>query len=197
MAAGRAAGKPFGETWSGRVDAFPQKVWYNVTLAKTVMAAVPVPYELLQDISVAMMWECQVSKSEVHAEHLDHVDTTDPILLVTTHTDPRGDWVTLIDGNHRVARAYRDGVEFIKGITLSEDFSRRIMLDPREAVFDELITELLATGGKVDVTDAAVIIAGGNPAPSTPDDHPYREELIRVIRGGPALFPLRAKAGAK
>ncbi len=192
--AASASGKPYGETWSGKVDAYPEKVWYNVGLAKKVLAACPaVPVELLEDISVPMMWECQVSKSEVVREHLDHVNTSDPILLVTTHNDPRGDWVTLIDGNHRVARAYRDGVPTIKGVRLGYDFSRSLLMDPRECVFDELVNELLATGGKVDVTDAAVIISGGNPAPSTDDDHPYRETLLKTIRGGPALFPLRAK----
>jgi hypothetical protein len=193
---GEGKAEHVGTTWSGKVACYPEKVWFDVSAAKKTLAACPpIPPELYDRVSVKMLWDTQVSKSEVVAEHLDHVDTTDPVLLVTTHRDALTgeDWVTLIDGNHRVARAYRDGVEYLSAIRLGIAFSRAIMIPPARAVLDELLTEILNTGGKSDITEAGLVIAGGNPAPQTADDHPLRAEYLAAFRNNVVVLQLPRK----
>jgi len=179
-----------GETWSGRIEPSGEKVWYNVSRAKEILAACPVPANFLADVSVRQLWEMQVSKSHVEAAHLEHVDMSDPVLLATTAVDGPNDYITLIDGNHRVARAFRDGIETLKAVKFSKAFSQTLLIDPREAVLNELLVEILATGGRVDSVDGVFVVTGGNPAPQTLDDHPLRLGFLSAIRSGPAVFNL-------
>lgn len=196
--AAQSDGVQFGETWSGKPEPFSEKVWYNVSLARQLLAPHwPLPADLLEDVSVAELWAAQVSVSQFEAGHLDHVDLADPLLLVTTHETPEGGSVTLIDGIHRVARAHRDGIESLKAVRLSLAVSQTLLIDPQEAVFEELVNEILATGGEIKPHGRAMVVVGGNPAPQAPDDHPLRAEMLAAIRGGPTAFDISRAGGGR
>ena len=186
------------EVWTGNVEGVG-RVWYSVSAARAALARIVETGGVIGEadyewFSVAMLWETQISKSEIVAEHLDHVNTAEPVFLVTTGETEQGDNVTLIDGNHRVARAHRDGVKFVKGLRFSLAFSNDIRIPPERAILEDLIQELLTTGAVVsflDTPDGRVpVLSGGTLRPSGPDDHPLRAEIVANLKNGPKLVPL-------
>lgn len=170
--------------WSGRLSGYPHKVWFDVSKAKEYLAAHPAVPVL---VPIAHLWEVQVRFSEVVVEHLDHVNTADPILLFVTRVVEGTPYFTVVDGQHRVTRAHRDGVEEIPAIGFGLEASMSFMCNPREMVWEELFAEIEATGGRVHLHGATIIAIGGNPAPQTEDDHPYRAEALTMLKGNGGL----------
>jgi hypothetical protein len=57
--------------------------------------------------------------------HLDHVDTSKPVLIGSTRINPGSGYEhTVLDGHHRIARAVRDRVEYIPVIVLTYEQTR-------------------------------------------------------------------------
>lgn len=185
-----ALGKHYGERWSGVVNG--EHRWYDVSRAKNVLESHNITRDRCQRFSVSALWETQIRDSYIVEGHLYHTDPTAPVILVTTHVDPdRGDCLTLVDGIHRVARAHRECVSYIDGIKLSLAFSDSLLVEPREAILDELIAEAASTGGKLVVRDGVAEIVGGTVRDAKPTDHPLRASMIEAFRRGPVLVNLR------
>jgi hypothetical protein len=72
-----------------------------------------------------------VKESEIHPQHVDHVDPTIPgIIAHVFYPTEDGEEVhahLLIDGNHRAARCLRDGLPYFAYV-LSEEESRAILM---------------------------------------------------------------------
>lgn len=179
-------GHHYGERWSGVVNT--EHRWYDVSRAKNTLEANRVGREHCQRFAVAPLWEAQIRDSYIVEEHLPHTDPDAPILLVTTHVDPlHGDCITLIDGIHRIARAFREGRATVVGFKFSLAFSNTLLVEPRQAILDELIAEACATGAKITEVNGVPCVSGGTLRDATPDDHPLRAAMVAEFRRGPTL----------
>lgn len=191
-------GQNHGERWSGVVtrDGVAEPRWYDVSRAKNALAAAGARPEHAEPFSVPMLWYAQIRHSYIVESHLPHVDHDAPILLVTTHVDPtRGDCITLVDGIHRVARAYRAGEPTVRGFKFSLAFSDTLIVEPRVAILDELIAEAVASGAKIVTVDGVPCVSGGRLRDSTPDDHPLRAEMVAEFRRGPTVVNVNLPRG--
>lgn len=183
----------YGERWSGKIDfnGRPEHRWYDVSKARNMLEASGAGDEDRENFSVAALWQSQVSLSYIDEGHLHHTDPAAPVLLVTTHVDRvHGDSATLIDGIHRVARAKREGRANVSGFRLSLLVSQMLLIEPRQAVLDELATEAVASGGIVREINGAPYVIGGTLRDSTADDHPLRAEMVAEFRRGPVALTL-------
>lgn len=186
------------EVWSGRLNGV--KRWFNMSLAKELLSRVllgrparDVPREYLFDVDVAEVWRDQISSCEIVADHLDHVDMSDPPIVGMTPHPTLVDTYNLhvMDGIHRFARAHRDGLRTLRVIRLSPEATSEIEIDPYEACLEEIMTELLGTGAEIRITPAGPCIVGGRvPRFDPSNDHPIKEKIIQTIASGPAMFTL-------
>lgn len=179
-------GERYGETWSGTVNG--ERVWYDVSAARLMLRkateqakALGVPWDRTQEFSVAELWEAQVRSAYVVAEHLPHVDMSEPVILAVTHRDARGEHLSLIDGTHRAARAHFEKRATIRAHRLSYEFSQTLRIDPHTAVASEVVTEALASGATVEPVEGGFVVRGGTLRPCTPEDHPYRAVLLERL----------------
>lgn len=189
-------GERYGETWSGVVNG--ERVWYDVSAARSIIgAAVRAAREgrtepaATQEFSVSDLWEHQVKTAYVVAEHLAHVDTAEPVIMAVTHVEPEGEYLSLIDGTHRLARAYFEKRPTIAAYRLSYAFSKTLKIDSEAAVTSEIVTEALASGATVEAVADGFVIRGGSLRPSTADDHPLRAVLLERLRAEPCELVIR------
>ncbi len=189
------SGAYIGENWTGLIN--DVRTWYDVGLAKMILAKCPpIDVALLEEYSVAELWENQVRHSETVEGHIGHVDMAVPILVATIGTADDGrDICQLIDGLHRVTRAHREGIATIKGIHLSHAFSRGLIIDPEIAVLNEVAEELLASGGRMVEIETErgkrLAVVGGSLRPQNGFDHP--ERLKYLSKRGPIVLPYAVK----
>lgn len=172
------------EVWTGFFDG--QKRWYDMSRAKrTLAAAGGVPESRLVEIDVDELWHAQVSHWEFDPERLPHVDLAEPLILGATETTPAGDVLSLMDGIHRVARAYVERVPTLKAIQLSLAFTADIRIPDEAAVLEELATEIVLTGGSVvGLPGGQILLAGGQVAPLAANDHPLRAVYLSHLAAG-------------
>ena len=82
---------------------------------KDVVAYPPIPGKI------------HVMRISVNPEHLDHVDTSIPIILVPNPKRFGATGEMVIDGHHRIARAIRDGVKELKYVILTVEEMNSIL----------------------------------------------------------------------
>lgn len=180
-------GRVYGETWSGVVNG--RHVWYDVSAAReAIRQALEIDRAngggviRTQEFSVAELWENQAHSAYIVAEHLAHVDMSEPVILAVTHRKATQEYLSLIDGTHRLARARNEGRLTISAYRLSYVFSDMIRIPTETALIMEIVTEAVSTGASVESTEDGIVIRGGTLRESTPADHPRRAELVELVR---------------
>lgn len=98
---------------------------FNVTEAKRLLWG-----QRVEAVAVGPLYENQVAHNELDAGHLDHVDLESPIIMALRDVGEPDLYAYLIDGNHRVARAHRDGIPTLPAYWLEPHETQKILIPP-------------------------------------------------------------------
>lgn len=184
---------PAGTVWSGTV--FGVERWFNVSkafepirLAEKLSPALISEFRI--DVSVAELWDAQVSKWEVETDHVPHVNLLDPILLATFVEPGHPPSQIIIDGIHRVAKAHALGVDTLPAYRLTPEATLASEMTAEQFFTDQILTELVYSGAQLVPVGGTLVVSGGKPPVLKPDDHPVRRRLIRMMLDGPTMVQL-------
>lgn len=177
------------EMWEGVIDGVRR--YFDIYKIKQWLLRCPVPPDRLRQFDVAEMWHSQVCRAQLVAEHIDHVTFDEPVLIGTlfnSHGDVTGH---VMDGQHRVAKAFRLKIKTLPAIQLSVEATEAAEVPEDLYVMSEITRELVESGAVIKfLANGTPVICGGKCPQPKPGDSPARVRMLRAIAGGPAVVNL-------